>query len=502
MQINNFLNIFTELAPTMMRPKCLVIYICEKSVNCVLSFESILQYAWSLYFLDLSVIEISPKSNFDKSFGATIHYYNPFLGTFSRKIFSNNDHIFVDKLKNLNGYPLKLPMLYKPPLIEITEDNLGNMMDAKGIFYELIKIATNKLKQTIVFINVNKENVTFPTKFQQSFVKMQNQEINIVPVPLWYHNFRIFSDIEINYGHDRMVALVPILSYKKVTMPLSIITYVMILLFVICLILLLKFLKVISENWEMFKVIQLLFGIPTLFATQNLRDKSILLSVLCLSVYFSFHFYSTMLEISLKNFEEPFETFEDIIKSPFKIVSQPYIDSTISGIDKEDLKKIRQKTISKEAPTSTDECIAQLLKSKNVICLGMALYVEPVVNDNLDINGQPVVKIAKPMFASSKLTFKCEMGFPLINEYQKIFQRVYESGILLTIRRIISCVKRLPRKEINSGKADVPITIMGPYCIGNILAIIIFIIEITSSQFKKNFHFFHRKHKISFLKRK
>lgn len=119
---------FLDLSPIPMRPRCLFI-IPPEIIWSKVEVEKLLRYAWSKNFLDFTVLKISDSNK------SIFIDYNPFTQTYNHQNLLNSSEIFTDKLKDVNKYPLTMPLFnFNPQLLFQVGSN--NSIQIRGQSYE------------------------------------------------------------------------------------------------------------------------------------------------------------------------------------------------------------------------------------------------------------------------------------------------------------------------------------------------------------------------------
>ncbi|XP_031786372.1 uncharacterized protein LOC116417429 [Nasonia vitripennis] len=93
---------FTKAYGIFPRPRCLIIFF-NNIASLKVEFESFLERAWSLKFLDLIVIEVFLNDKNIEDDSLYIYSYNPFFKIYQQEFFNETASIFPDKLVDLNG---------------------------------------------------------------------------------------------------------------------------------------------------------------------------------------------------------------------------------------------------------------------------------------------------------------------------------------------------------------------------------------------------------------
>lgn len=122
------LDFLVEFTPRTTRAKCAFIFVHETGGS--LDFEEFFRYAWTQKFLNIVLIEvIGKKSSFkllmpSHEYQAVLHQYNPFTEVYRRSEFPREiDTMFVDKLRDLQGYPLKFGLFDDIPMVLLSRND-------------------------------------------------------------------------------------------------------------------------------------------------------------------------------------------------------------------------------------------------------------------------------------------------------------------------------------------------------------------------------------------
>lgn len=104
MKMKHILSRLASMSPLKMRPKCLVMKLGSLS-------EGVFYHAWTLKFLDFTVLSVS---------NGRMNYisYNPFKKTYDRGYLKNETDLFPEKLTDVNKHPMKLSVLNYASLLE------------------------------------------------------------------------------------------------------------------------------------------------------------------------------------------------------------------------------------------------------------------------------------------------------------------------------------------------------------------------------------------------
>lgn len=177
----------------------------------------------------------------------------------------------------------------------------------------------------------------------------------------------------------------------------------------------------LDKKWEIFDIIQIFFGMSNFEPVGSLR-KFMYIFIIIVSAVYNNDFYSSFLEISLISDEVPLSSFKDLNESGFKFYTQ--------------------KWQFEQAFWSSDEYVQSLKKKATIIseivpCLQNLTFkndpIKCIIGEKIDdgIGKLQSLKFlkAKPLFNCLRLSYYFEKSSPYAWKFQKIFGRVYESGI-------------------------------------------------------------------------
>ncbi|KAJ8675877.1 hypothetical protein QAD02_011663 [Eretmocerus hayati] len=157
-ELTKLLEFFLDYSP-FVRNKCIIFLISGRDHN----LEPFLRSAWSMDFLDLTVIEwikntnIEPKMvnlNFDGEQNSEIyvHTFNPFSNKYIKQILTKDSDILPKKLKDLQGFPLYAEVHERPPNVFFDESYNGPDEWNKVVGYDVYR--TRLLAEALNFTAV------------------------------------------------------------------------------------------------------------------------------------------------------------------------------------------------------------------------------------------------------------------------------------------------------------------------------------------------------------
>ena len=418
--VQRMLQFLIQLTTKSPRPRCLVICFNHEPTSADV-FKNIFEYAWIKRFLDFTVIEI----NLTNSSAARLLYFNPFFNAFTDKNYNLTDQLFVNKLDNVNQYPLRLLLTNMIPFLRISVNRQGKK-HVEGLYYLLLEIVAWKMNFKITFYESTVNTLEHTSIIEHSMALLKKGEIDMLTLAMSFV-YSEFYKMDLGYhSSESLVAIVPVLSVSRLYIPMYILVYLLLNpLIVISMISCTHWLKIHNIKLGVFKVIQLLFGIPINLTTKRFTDRIVFFSIVLISMQYMMDFYSSVLDMHIVNDDVDLDTFEDMANSNIDIyVNKNYYVNHIP----EDSEAARRLKVKMHQLNDIYKCLANL-SQRNVMCITSQIYADYYASLYLDSGGQPVTKLAKPVFSQERLSFTTENGFPYTEQFQVIFQRIYESGI-------------------------------------------------------------------------
>ena len=481
-KLNKQLEFIIHISPAYTRPKCLVIFF-SKMIFTEESLKRILMQAWLKNFLDFTIIEINTQDN-----NVYVNYFNPFYDVLTKELLRNNLCVFPNKLNDVNKYPIKLPVYEYAPYIRVTKNRFGDITNVDGIKFSLLSIAMQKMNFRLQYVKLNSTGREFDVILNDSLTKLEKGDINVVITPLPSELAKGFCEIDLGYNCDSIIAIVPIIQFTKLNIPESVYFYVFIVpVFTVLIIYGVNLFKIQKEDWKIINVLEVLFGIPTVKQPRKLKGRIILLSIIFLSVIYSTDFYSKIINVHLIRNEMSFDSIQEIDESGFDIYIRNTFprDYDFNGSSESRYMSNILKNIKPVRNIAT--CIEKLRNDRNCICITMRVYANTFINTLLDADGDPIMKIAKPVFSCGKLVYAAEKGFPHASRLYDIFLRIYASGILNSVinKQFLtntSTIQDTLKTKTSDFDKELFVILVGGY----IISIIVFSIEIylTSKMYK------------------
>ena len=414
-----FIDYFVQQSPRPTRPKCLVIFQNKIGKNISESFfENILKYGWSRKFLDFSVIEINLDNNL-----SFLHYFNPFHGLYNKILFDCNGDIFPEKFKDLNGYSLNISDRYSKPVVNDEEEFMlyaGMSLIAKILNAHLNRILTLG---------------PFSVYYKKSFQLLENKTTNMFSNSIMLHTVNTYEYEFYLSGFCRpYVALVPIIPIKEFYFSFhAFVRICFVFTALVCLIYLVRIFKIINKKLSTLNILLAFSGAPTTYYPRKMNDKIVFLTIIFVSMIYVTNLYSEMINMRIIHKEIAFDTLKEINESGmiFEInrISYNHVFSTSN----EFLQSIKKRTSKVK---NIESCVDTLILKNNIICLANMRKAKEIISQ---VNNRKLfLKIAKPYLTCARQVIPFEKASPYLEIFTDIFQKLYESGILLhTLRKNI-----------------------------------------------------------------
>lgn len=418
MKSNDVLDKLVTISPVAVRPKSLLVFY-GPDVNSVQSkAEEILKYAWSLKFLDFTILIIDDTHKN----GSTYINYNPFMKKFNSGYLKNKTNLFPDKLTDVNRYPLNLLVYNLEPYLIVKVEN-GSVKDVVG------NTPFIYLKTISKYLNFEL-NYKFSEKpLIQAYVdasdSVANDEANVTPIA-YHFSYHVLNELDILLGNvmemSYLVVIVPILPEYAVDIPLSALIYLITFSFItIIFVALLRIFKIKSNEWDFVSVIQILIGVSISQPVRNV-DRVIFLSIVILSIIYTNELFSQLTDIKVTVKEKEFNTFEEVCNSGMTI----YSTLATAHWESEEINKLI--SISKKS-LNFFACFDELIKTNNVICVAPLRSAIYGTKQNLNSQGNPVMKVTDLSFGYEYIGFLYEKASPFAEKFDKLMQRMVEFSV-------------------------------------------------------------------------
>lgn len=414
--IEKKLNKISELNPSPPREKFLLVII-GNSRSFKIDFENLFFNAWTLKFLDFSVLLVNGMDE------PWILNYNPFFKS-RHQIEVSKGQLFPDKLKNMNGYKIKTLLFNRPPHIEFSK-NLNEI---------IIKGGNNGFwKHTSEFFNFKFEFLSIDEKTKTDsyiFGKIDGNEIDasiithILGTQLTdLHKKGALIGKAVKEANLHLV--VPIRYHTpKSKIDLKIITYsCSTALIIIFTMLIVRLCKLTAILWSPFYVLGLLFGVTMDKRPQKLFERLIYISFAIVSIQYSSEMFAVFNDDGVvKNEEIDYNAFEEVKNPSMTLYLGNSMFQNGENYDDEVISNLRKHAVLVE---KTEE----FYERKDCFIINSAVYAEYMIEKNLNPDKSAKMKLAYPIILSDFFAHLFAKGSPYFKKFDRKFQQIFESGL-------------------------------------------------------------------------
>lgn len=420
-----FIDSIAALHTTLKRPKILVILLDTDLVS-EQSLKNIFEYAWSKNILDFSVasesVNVLPNYR-----DCVLQYFNPFYDIMRKVPINSEVQIFPDKLSDVNGHDFKIGMITVSASVVIRRNSAGEITSVNGPFIPVQLLILEIMNFTVSYVETG-YNVSYDRARKLIMDKLQNNEIMMSNPGLFSlnHTSRI-AQLDIEKDCNKIIAVAPVIPRVMINISGSIFSNLIIIpLGILIVMYLSEILKIKQEHWSTSVIFKLLFGIPAfLKLPKKVGDMFITLSIIVVSMWYSFNFYSDVLNIQLIRDNVPFDTFKDIDESNLKLYINKVNVETAFWLDDTHVKNIKRKT---EDVDDILPCVEDLLMNADHICLTSEDVAESV-KMSLPTGHALKFKATKPVFNCQKNVYNFERSSPYFGKFKKNLHKIYAAGL-------------------------------------------------------------------------
>lgn len=492
--IEEMMTFIKNLTNVRIRPKCLIVRYLD--ANRTSNYENFLEKQWENLFLDLTILDVTKH-------GAMVHRLNPFV-SYTKKAFTKRTVLFPSKLRNLNGYPVKVGILNSPPNVILKRNSTGHPYDIRGPDAEVGKIFAKLLNYSQVFVpSDGKERGVFDCENSEKsshFLKLvQQNKIQLISIISGTTKSVCKREIleSLIVSLDHYVAITPNRMSKNYSIIIgntfyySILLTILITLFISILVKLFKFDETIW-NWTV--IIQILFGIGIKTQPKKLNERIIFGCLLI--IYF---YYSCNILISLTDFnfrpdkDDKISTLTDLIDSGLQFSSEY---NKLWGFSKIVKEKKLTTWVKKGRVTTFDECIELLLKYRNITCIMKLSQAEWYTGLLKEKN---LVRYVPEFLSTVGVGFILEPGSPFVDRFNQIHRLLMEFALLEKMKLKESSFTKyykhqskteehLLKLDKNADEWKIQSLLTGILIAGYLSSIISFVFEIILNKRKRKTH--------------
>lgn len=441
-KIINSLNLLVELNPGPPRSKYLVILIANtKSTN--VNFKSLFRAAWSLKFLDFSILTLH---NLDSK----ILTYNPFFNTHNRNNLSSAS-LFPDKLNNMNGFKLRTLLFNRPPHIELINSTIN------GFNYGFLKTTSQALNFQFQYVDINKtHNIADGTILS----KIESGDIDVSSIThllgvqlkdVHRSNSSMLASRVVRGAKMTLTGPILHIHNPRSRINLKIVAYsVLTASLILTIMVLLKTCKLSSNIWTPIYVFALLFGITVFKRPRKPLDKCIFAVLAVLSIQYSSEIFAVFTDNEvMSNDEIVYDALKEIQQPSLPIYyHKTYFQGELHHVDQV-IRYLKAHSVSID---SLDECFRELSRFKNRFCFSTSIFAKHKIHKY----GATSMKILDPLVHRDFFVFVYAKASPYVRKFDQKYLRVYESGIAESMhhgRRYLEIYRRLKDAKFEAVKS-------------------------------------------------
>lgn len=444
-QLHHPIDFLTRAMSTAPRSKCIFIFLSNSREA---NFKKLLLQMWRNLFLNTIIIEIQMENVSEREIlskawnsmdNAYLHYYNPFRNEFPKRRLDEQwrmgEKFFVDKLKNLNGYRMKVGLFNTPPFVYVRRNSSGDVVSAFGIDVPIVMSLAKMMNFTITPTRTNVESWgTFDCNKTKTnginYQLMHNQIQFVVSRGFLSINYcKVSPTADILYQVTSVKSLAPILRETefKLTGSWDLLYMILtILLFFFFVVVLLHILNLQMPSWQLFNVIQIMLGMSIPEDLSIMSERIIFGWLLLTCAFYSSNITAIFTDFSLETENEvPMNTLNDLYNTNIKLIRHMRL-----GVTK-DYDETTWKLINRSEPQfdATTVCLKRLRNREIVSCLLIEIQAERLFHLFRDENGDMSLKIIKEPLILYVEGMQLEPGSPYVERFSNLISRMKQSGI-------------------------------------------------------------------------
>ncbi|OXU21692.1 hypothetical protein TSAR_016954 [Trichomalopsis sarcophagae] len=432
------LHFIIKLSPSTTRPYYLVVIDTDKIFPRQV-IEKMLLYAWSVKFLDITILQFSSEDSAGCSGNFVQHTYNPFTKSYSTNCFASSwSSLFPDKLRDMHKHPLKISLIRRAPWMDFDRDSSGHAVNFSGSDYRLLHIYAQSMNfsiEPVALDVVGYAEPLYPNSSLNLLYSIFNGDIDFSGNNVYLHMSSV--DYEHHQGEqsnsawiDDYVVLVPShptpqwnFDFDVVYLLLSVLGQVVVLY------LLAKRCKFDPRQWQAHVILQFLLGNPAPRTPGRSIERVCFICLFILSQHFSASIYARLARMSLNRLDlGPFHTLDDLVNSDLVVEAHKFnADITFNHYESSDdlLYKLSFKV---KRVNAVVYCPEKILTGK-VACLIDKSIAQAAVRKYSRHKGPPRMKILNHVFWSAPKGTIFSSASPYVPRYNWIQMIVHESGL-------------------------------------------------------------------------
>ena len=396
------------------KPRLLAIFFDEEAWDMNI-FKNILLYGWEKKYLDFTILG-KPKDE-----NLTIMHYNPFTKIFYTETYKSATTIFPDKVSNMNGYALNVPIWNGPPFMSYTVCNSTIKVDSAD--YDGFIVICEKLNCTINLIPVGlrDENASI-----NLYSGLEENIYSFLPTEIMrfrYYNKKFISGT--NDDYVKLIFLVPKLAVSEFSIPNIFVPLFRASVFIISFFCLAKLLKFPERFWNLMNLYNILLGNQVRFSPTSFLQKIFYLMIVFSAIGITAEFLTpTKIQIINKG---SLDSLEKIAKSdmPLFASSQLYIDVYVQAINTTKMNYTLDNRVPVLMPTTRD-CVEELLMTQIGICITNNLEAEYFANINSDKDGTSRLELIDVNLFGDFVSLAYENSSPFLEKIDIVMRIIVE----------------------------------------------------------------------------
>lgn len=402
------------------RPRCLLVLLTEVNASMEESLMKFLSYVWSLKFLDFTVLSFNGNN-------CQVYNYIPFENRYLKKNLTTFSQVFPDKLNNVNGYPLNVPIYPFSSGVIISQDQHNNSQ-VTGTAYLYLEIFAKQLNFTLdkQFVHDDYQRLV---RRGELFEKLERNEASMLPAT--YLMTTDYSGLNLSVSrpqdYDCYAILVPVLPESKLNLSYDVVAYVSLFPTIILLyMILVRLFRFPKEAGKFINILKVLLGWHLPVIPKYLHQRIVYLSLMFLTIQYTTIAFSKLLDVKMVHQENNFDTLDEVLTSNLDIYAAPYLKKTLQyhSVDDPEISKLE----SKIEFIDIIDCFEKIIDDRNCICLTPYNFLKSYMEANNQGLSRKYVKIANLKLFHDYNAFALERASPYTESFDRIVQRINEIG--------------------------------------------------------------------------
>ena len=480
-KLKNIFQVIADPAFVPPRPKCILVYFGFVSKTDVKDF---FEYIWTLQFLEVFILKMNRNDDASDNPFTTSQQdmravdplkisYNPFTKVMNEEQLSSESQLFPDKVNDVHGYPLKIPVYNDPPYLTVMKNKNRDVIAVGGKYHKYFEPFFQTINSSVHYIYFHA--TTYKEK-NTVFLLLENNIINAMTIPNIIGAFNKGNLIRSRpFATTKFVIVVPYLTNSEMHVPLSALIVLFIFpVIVISFTIIARILKFPRKTWDSIKIFQVLVGVALHQQPRKFTERVVLLALISLSMEYTTDFVAKLTGIKFLKTELSYDSFEDLYESQLPIYAGDFFTESFCKNFDNSIKKVlaRAKKVK-----NIYECYYANLNNKPSICVAFHMQAITAVEKFRGADGEPIMKMTGLSLLEDFKAFPFEKASPFARKFDVILQRLVEAGIPNTwdyFRKNITFQKRKKDGTNKTGFAMQLAVLLGA---GLLMSITAFMVE-------------------------